>query len=140
MPSLKNRTKNRTIKNRFPFLVFSAVRKIPRGRVATYAAVAAAAGRRRAYRAVGNALNKNPFKSVPCHRVIRSDRTAGGFAPLEVRERKNSSSLRNRARPLTEFAGGTKEKTRLLEKEGVKFTRGRIDSSCVIPELPKSIL
>lgn len=51
----------------------------------TYAEVAAAIGRPRAARAVGNALNKNPFSfeaggDVPCHRVIRSDGSTGGFA------------------------------------------------------------
>lgn len=47
----------------------------------TYAEVAQAIGKPRAARAVGNALNKNPFAPrVPCHRVIRSDGTLGGFA------------------------------------------------------------
>lgn len=47
----------------------------------TYTAVAIAAGRPKASRAVGNILNKNPFApKVPCHRVIRSDGSIGGFA------------------------------------------------------------
>lgn len=47
----------------------------------TYKEVAMAIGLPKAYRAVGNALNKNPFApKVPCHRVIRSDGTIGGFA------------------------------------------------------------
>ncbi|MEK7555101.1 MAG: MGMT family protein [Patescibacteria group bacterium] len=46
----------------------------------TYKEVARMAGRPRAYRAVGNMLNKNrDFASVPCHRVIRSDGTVGGY-------------------------------------------------------------
>ena len=64
----------------FEELVWRAVKKIPRGRVSTYAAVARAIGAPCAARAVGNALNKNPFKDVPCHRVVRGDRAVGGYA------------------------------------------------------------
>jgi AraC family transcriptional regulator of adaptative response/methylated-DNA-[protein]-cysteine methyltransferase len=47
----------------------------------TYGQVAAAAGNPRASRAVGNALNKNrDTKHIPCHRVIRSDGSVGGYA------------------------------------------------------------
>jgi O-6-methylguanine DNA methyltransferase len=47
----------------------------------TYAQVALAIGRPAAVRAVGNALNKNPFApQVPCHRVVKSDGSLGGFA------------------------------------------------------------
>jgi len=61
--------------------VYAAVSKIPRGEVRSYKWVAAKIGRPKAYRAVGNALNKNPHIGiVPCHRVIRSDGTIGGFA------------------------------------------------------------
>lgn len=66
--------------------VYQAVKKIPRGKVATYAAVARLAGKPHAARAVGNALNKNPFRDVPCHRVVRSDRTIGGFVYGSVRK------------------------------------------------------
>ncbi|MCI0479797.1 MGMT family protein [Candidatus Uhrbacteria bacterium] len=45
----------------------------------TYAEVARAAGRPRAYRAVGNILNRNFDPAIPCHRVIRSDGTPGGY-------------------------------------------------------------
>ena len=61
--------------------VYAVVARIPKGRTMTYAQVAAAIGNPRAVRAVGNALNKNPFApQVPCHRVIRSDGSIGGFA------------------------------------------------------------
>jgi methylated-DNA-[protein]-cysteine S-methyltransferase len=66
-----------------PFMraVYHVVAVIPRGSVMTYAQVARAVGAPRAVRAVGNALNRNPFApTVPCHRVIRSDGTTGGFA------------------------------------------------------------
>lgn len=59
--------------------VYVAVRKIPKGKVLTYKEVAVKAGRPRAYRAVGNILNKNRDTRVPCHRVIRSDGNIGGY-------------------------------------------------------------
>ena len=60
--------------------VYNIVKEIPKGEILTYKDVARLIGSPRAYRAVGNALNKNPFKEVPCHRVIRSDGKAGGYA------------------------------------------------------------
>lgn len=61
--------------------VYDFVKTIPKGKTATYKEVAVAIGHPRAYRAVGNALNKNPFAPVvPCHRVIKSDGKPGGFA------------------------------------------------------------
>lgn len=61
--------------------VYQVVRRIPRGKTRTYKEVAQLAGSPRAYRAVGNILNKNrDFKNVPCHRVIRSDGKIGGYA------------------------------------------------------------
>jgi len=60
--------------------VYEACRRIPRGSISTYSEIARAIGSPRASRAVGNALNRNPFRSVPCHRVIRSDGSIGGFA------------------------------------------------------------
>ena len=60
--------------------VYNIVKKIPEGKVMTYKEEASAMGNPQAFRAVGNALNKNPFKDVPCHRVIRSDGNTGGYA------------------------------------------------------------
>ena len=61
--------------------VYDVVAKIPKGSVMTYAEVARRAGNPRAYRAVGNIMNKNPDTTrVPCHRVVRSDGTPGGYA------------------------------------------------------------
>ena len=68
--------------------VYNIVRKIPKGEVLTYKEVARLTGRPRAYRAVGNALNKNPFKHVPCHRVIRRDGEIGGYARV-IKEKVN---------------------------------------------------
>lgn len=98
--------------------VYALARKIPRGSVATYADLARRLKRPRAARAVGNALHKSPGMSirlpidraglpagrqVPCHRVVRSDGTVGGFAR------------------------GTKAKIELLKKEGVEVEDGRVD-------------
>ena len=61
--------------------VYNFVKAIPKGKTATYKEVALGIGYPKAYRAVGNALNKNPFAPVvPCHRVIKSDGKPGGFA------------------------------------------------------------
>jgi O-6-methylguanine DNA methyltransferase len=59
--------------------VYEVVKAIPPGSVLSYKEVAAQAGRPKAYRAVGNILNKNFDPSIPCHRVIRSDGTTGGY-------------------------------------------------------------
>ena len=63
----------------FPQKVFSVVRKIPRGKTLTYKEVAIRAGKPKAYRAVGNILNKNHDPKIPCHRVIRSDGKTGDY-------------------------------------------------------------
>lgn len=76
--------------------VLEVVRKIPRGKTLSYKEVASRAGSPRACRAVGNILNKNYNPKIPCHRVIRSDGKIGNY---------------NR---------GSKNKIKLLKKEGVK--------------------
>lgn len=95
----------------FTDAVYAVVARIPRGRVMTYAAVAAAAGVPGAARAVGNALNRNrDFARVPCHRVVRTDRTAGGYV------------------------GGIAAKRALLAAEGVHFdSDGRVAAANVVP-------
>lgn len=55
------------------------VKLIPRGSVLTYKQVAKLAGSPRAFRAVGNILNKNYNPQIPCHRVVRSDGRFGGY-------------------------------------------------------------
>ena len=61
--------------------VYRVVARIPKGEVRSYKWVALRIGRPRACRAVGNALNKNPYPVIiPCHRVIKSDGSLGGFA------------------------------------------------------------
>ncbi|MGI8602860.1 MAG: MGMT family protein [Verrucomicrobiales bacterium] len=87
----------------FELRVYEAIRQIPRGRVSTYAEVARAVGVP-APRAVGQALRRNPFApQVPCHRVIASTLTIGGFAGTT----RGAEIERKRA---------------LLHREGVEFT------------------
>ncbi len=64
----------------FTELVYDVVRKIPKGKTLTYKEVAQKIGKPHAYRAVGNALNKNRNKDVPCHRVIKANGDTGGYA------------------------------------------------------------
>ncbi len=69
--------------------VFKIVSQIPRGTVLTYSQVAKLAGRSRAYRAVGNILNKNPHPvEIPCHRVVKSDGRIGGYVHGIAQKRK----------------------------------------------------
>ena len=61
--------------------VYRAAARIPRGQTRSYQWVARTIGRPKATRAVGNALHVNPLAPlIPCHRVIRSDGSLGGFA------------------------------------------------------------
>lgn len=61
--------------------VLTAVLTIPDGQVRTYGWVASSIGAHGAARAVGNALSRNPYAPhVPCHRVVPSDGTAGGYS------------------------------------------------------------
>ena len=63
----------------FQSKVFAVVKKIPKGKTLTYKQVAEKIGQPGAYRAVGNALNKNYDPAIPCHRVVRSDGSVGGY-------------------------------------------------------------
>ena len=68
-------------KDRTPFErdVYVATYRIPKGKISTYKRIAEKIGRPRAYRAVANALHKNPLSPVvPCHRVVSSDGSFGG--------------------------------------------------------------
>lgn len=64
----------------FQQAVWQALQEIPFGETRSYAQLAAAVGRPRATRAVGTAMGSNPLPIlIPCHRVVRSDRTLGGY-------------------------------------------------------------
>ena len=65
----------------FQLKVWNYLKKIPKGKVKTYLEVAKAIGKPRAFRAVANAVGKNPYPpKIPCHRVIRSDGSLGGYS------------------------------------------------------------
>ena len=81
---------------------YALLRKVPKGKVTTYKNIARALNYK-AYRAVGNAMNKNPHAPrVPCHRVVKSDGTLGGFS------------------------SGSAKKIKLLKKEGIEVRDKRI--------------
>ena len=72
---------------RFQSDCYEALKKVPQGKVITYAGLARMIGRPKAHRAVGSAMNKNPYApQVPCHRVVKSNGDLGGFATdIEVK-------------------------------------------------------
>jgi len=81
---------------------YTLLRKVPKGKVTTYKSLAEALGTK-AYRAVGNAMNKNPYApEVPCHRVISADGSLGGYAH------------------------GLKKKIQMLKAEGIKIENNKI--------------
>ena len=83
---------------KFQLIIWAYLRKIPRGSLKTYSQVAKAIGKPFAVRAVANAIGKNPYApKIPCHRVIRSDGSLGGYSGK----------------------GGVKTKRFLLKKEGI---------------------
>ena len=59
--------------------MLAIVRKIPKGKTLSYMIVAKRAGNPKAARAVGAMLKTNYDPRIPCHRVIRSDGTLGGY-------------------------------------------------------------
>lgn len=87
---------------KFSEKVYKLCKKILKSRVSTYKDIAHKLNTR-AYRAVGNALNKNPYKNIPCHRVIKSNGKVGGYAK------------------------GIKNKIKLLRKEGIIIKNNKID-------------
>ena len=65
----------------FQLKVWNYLKKIPKGKIKTYSQVAKAIGRPKSIRAVANAVGKNPYPpKIPCHRVIRSDGSLGGYS------------------------------------------------------------
>ena len=82
---------------------YAVLKKVPKGKVTTYKEIARALNSK-AYRAVGTAMNKNPYVPiVPCHRVVNSDGKVG------------------------EFFSGKNTKIKLLKSEGVYVLNGRLD-------------
>ncbi len=89
--------------------VYAWCKRIPRGKVSTYKEIGKAIGSKgMVYRAVGVALKQNPHAPiVPCHRVVASDGSLGGF-----HGRTSGTWIQ--------------KKIRLLKKEGVRVNKGRI--------------
>lgn len=86
--------------------IYEAVKKVPRGCVATYGQIAAMAGNKRMARAVGNALHKNPDpEHIPCYRIVNSK---GEFAEAFV-------------------FGGENVQAKLLMADGIEIKNGRVD-------------
>ena len=86
--------------------IYEAVKKIPKGHVATYGRIAEMAGEPKMARAVGNALHKNPDpEHIPCFRVVNSKgELSGAFA-----------------------FGGENEQARRLMADGVEVVNGKVD-------------
>ena len=82
----------------FKISVWEALKTIPRGETRTYLQIAQQIGKPKAVRAVANAIGKNPYApEIPCHRVVRTDGSLGGYSGT----------------------GGIETKIRLLRNEGV---------------------
>ena len=89
---------NKTNPTNFQINVWNQIKKIPKGETRSYKEIAIAIGNPKAFRAVANACGKNPSPIiVPCHRVIASDGSIGGYTGV----------------------GGRTTKRRLLANEGV---------------------
>lgn len=94
--------------------VYAYISRVPRGRVTTYAAVGRGIGCASA-QAIGQALRRNPFApEVPCHRVVRSDLSLGGYSG-----QMEGAELRR--------------KIELLESEGVEVRDGFVGGASVWP-------
>ena len=66
---------------KFQLKVWKYVKSIPKGELRSYSQVAIAIKKPKAVRAVANAIGKNPYApKIPCHRVIRSDGSLGGYS------------------------------------------------------------
>lgn len=73
----------------FERLVWDALREVPYGETRTYKWIAEMIGKPHAFRAVGNALGKNPIPIIfPCHRIIESDGSLGGYSSGEDIKRR----------------------------------------------------
>ena len=75
---------------KFQVKVWKYLKNIPKGKVVSYLDVAKAIKNPKAVRAVANAIAKNPYApEIPCHRVIRSDGSLGGYsAPGGIKKKK----------------------------------------------------
>jgi O-6-methylguanine DNA methyltransferase len=91
---------------KFQEKVWQEMKKIPKGKVATYGQLAKLAGNPKAGRAVGILMRVNPdAPHTPCHRVVASDGSLTGYSGM----------------------GGIRKKKEMLVSEGVKFKREKVD-------------
>lgn len=87
--------------------LYQLLKKVPKGKVTTYKALAQALGTQ-AYQAVGQTMRNNPdAPRIPCHRVVKSDGSIGGFMG-----KTRGPAIR--------------KKKKLLQKEGIKFDEDKI--------------
>ncbi len=87
--------------------VYSQLKKVPKGKITTYKALAQSI-ETRAYQAIGTAMKNNPYApQVPCHRVVSSDGSIGGF-----KGKKTGKTIQ--------------EKIELLKKEGIEVKNGKV--------------
>jgi O-6-methylguanine DNA methyltransferase len=101
-----------TAPSEFMRRVYETTISIPKGKVITYGELARLVGHRKAARAVGNAMAKNPLPLViPCHRVVRSTLKVGSYG--------------------FERNGRSRTKRALLENEGARFDGERVSKDCV---------
>ena len=83
--------------------VYKKLLEVPKGKITTYGDLAKAVGLKNGQRAIGKIMNKNPYPGIiPCHRVVKSDRSVGGYAY------------------------GIKVKTNMLSEEGIKINKGKV--------------
>lgn len=82
--------------------IYSFLKKVPKGKITTYGTLAKKV--KTSPRAVGKLMNVNPYKDVPCHRVVMSDGQVGGFA------------------------SGVRKKIKLLKREGISIRDNRISN------------
>ncbi len=83
--------------------VYKKLTQVPQGKITTYGELSKAVGLKNGQRVIGQIMKKNPYPVIiPCHRVVKSDGTVGGYA----------------------YGGDIK--TNMLQKEGIKIHDGKI--------------
>ncbi len=92
---------------KFDEKVYNSIKRVPKGKVTTYKEIGMAL-KTRGYRAIGQALKRNPYApAVPCHRVVRNDGDVGGFSGNKE--------------------DNIKKKMEILREEGVQVKNRKID-------------
>jgi len=85
--------------------IYKKLLEVPEGKITTYGELAKAVGIPNGQRVIGNIMNKNPYPVIiPCHRVVKSDGSVGGYAY------------------------GEKVKVNMLGKEGLEIKNGKISN------------